>query len=122
MSDTQRYTVLSFNDAQANRGILTAFRHSTIRALVRAGYAFYPKGWPSSLRRVARSAYVTSQGLRAAGYDMDARHAEALDEDAQRSQCGCLRNPLGHSRAEHDTLSSDYWERATEGMPRVSAF
>lgn len=167
MSETQRHTLLSFNDAQANRGIVTALRHSTIKALVRNGWAFYPKGWPSGMRRVARSAYVTSQGLRAAGYDMDAihaaalteckhgvhatlvcrpcdaeaqqvaevihaqevrdaDHAEALDEDAQREQCGCTRNPLGHSRAEHpegrDAHSSAYWESATEGMPRVPAF
>jgi hypothetical protein len=116
MSDTQRYTVLSYNDAPANRGLLTAYRHSTIRALVANGWAFYPAEWPKSTWKVARSAYVTSQGLRAAGFDMDALHTVAL---AENEACGCLRNPLGHSRDEHSSL---YWEAVTEGMPRVPAW
>lgn len=109
MTDTQRYVVLSLNEAPANRGILTANRHSTIKALVANKWATYPKSWPSSTRRVARSAYVTFKGLIAAGYDIDAVHAEALAEHDLRAQvaeqCGCLRNPLGHSRAEHPLLA-----------------
>lgn len=82
MSKTQRYTLLSPNEAPANRGILTALRHSTIRVLVRNGWAIYPKGWPSSLCRTARTAYVTSRGLRAAGFDFDTLHAQALADRA----------------------------------------
>lgn len=78
MSRAQRYVALSFNDAPANRGLVTG-EHRTIRVLVEEGWAIYPKEWPRSSWKHSRSAYITSQGLMAAGFNMDALHTEASE-------------------------------------------
>lgn len=135
--------------------ILRAHENTTTSANSTA--AFWSRGYVhatgSSLEVMERNGWITAgravtrEGLEAAGVDMDAIHAEALeyvaraqhiaqsgvahvrnncpalsetqDERERRvtrefieamnaapntpaeDQCGCLRNPLGHSRAEH---------------------
>jgi hypothetical protein len=97
MSKTQRTAILDFH-----RGV-TAKRHTmiassrTIAVLIREGWAtFGPDVKPASMLRArVRAAYVTTAGLIAAGVDMDAIHAEALESPEHQAS----RNVLHEQRA-----------------------
>lgn len=102
MSKTQRTAILDFhNGVNAKGNTMVVKRSSTIDVMVREGWAERPGNmtrrlvsvYPPSARRVA---YVTRAGLIAAGVDMDALHARALDEDGVRGDlAGITVDQLG---------------------------
>lgn len=98
MSKVQRIAIVDFHNGVNAKGNSTITNARTIAVLVREGWAVHPMHVTPAIARLGkvRTAYVTRAGLVAAGIDMDAIHAEALEVNAM---C-CTLNPLGHARAE----------------------
>jgi hypothetical protein len=78
MSKTQRTAVLDFHNGVTSKRHTLVAGASTIQALIR-------NGWAIKTSANYRTAYVTTAGLIAAGVDMAAIEAEALDEAAERA-------------------------------------
>lgn len=100
MSKAQRAAILKAHENTTTSANSTAafwsrgYVHATGASLA----VMEVNGWITADRA------VTPAGLVVAGVDMDAIHAEAMNaapNTPAEDQCGCLRNPLGHSRAEH---------------------
>lgn len=102
MTKTQRNAILSYNDGPQNRGILLAWLQSTADVLVRNGWAFYRD--PTT---PTRTVYVTAAGLIAAGFDMDAIHAEAIKAneafDRIAAKCAAAMVAIGEAQREQDS-------------------
>lgn len=85
MTGPQRRAILNQHRSSSIGAALIA-NTRTVAVLVREGWATYSERSSAKLRRYykERSAYVTREGLIAAGVDFGALHADALAENARR--------------------------------------
>jgi hypothetical protein len=81
MSKAQRTAILDFHNGVTAKCHTLVGNARTLAALVANGWAFFPAHVTSRVAELGnvRVAYVTTAGLVAAGVDMDAIYAEALE-------------------------------------------